>query len=291
MPSSYIQLEITTSPSVFDELIGLLNLAGIEGFWEDGSTLKCYVDSGQWSSDKFGDIREALNVVTRSYGLPEPYVTSKSIHDQNWNEAWEKTVRPIQVTERIIITPTWHDCSPTPGQIVLTVDPKMSFGTGYHETTRLGLKLLERHVNPGSTLLDIGTGTGVLAIAGVKLGSARAVAVDNDEWAITNALENVRLNRVESSVTIIHGQLAQIPEEPFDLITANMHRRIIVQLLDGIKKRLAPKGVLLLSGLLDADEGAIIDALHQTGFRLIEELQENEWIALAATRRQRGPDT
>ena len=121
---------------------------------------------------------------------------SHSVAEKNWNSAWEETIRPIRVSERIVVAPTWHPFNGGPGDIVLTIDPKMSFGTGYHESTRLLLGLMERHLRIGARVLDAGTGTGILAIAALKLGAASAIAFDIDEWSFVNAVDNTRLNGV-----------------------------------------------------------------------------------------------
>ena len=123
----------------------------------------------------------------------------------------------------------------------------MSFGTGYHETTRLALKLLEKYVRKGMRVLDVGTGTGILAIASVKLGAGSAVGLDVDDWAYHNALENVMRNNVADTVRVVHGELTDIQHEMFDVIAGNLQRDLIETLLDEMKIRLASEGMLLCS--------------------------------------------
>ncbi len=282
MPKSYVEVAISADSVLIDELSGLMTQLGFEGFWEDGDVLRCFISAERWNPGMQEEVESMATMLARSSASVAPRVTVQSLKDQNWNEEWEKTIKPIKVSERIVIRPSWHEYTPEPGQIVLTIDPKMSFGTGYHETTRLTLRLMERHVTKGMTILDIGTGTGVLAIAAVKLGAARAIGVDIDEWSFNNAHENIRLNDVETDVVIRLGKLNDVQETSFSMIIANIQRNILEPLLSGMKERLEPEGTLLLSGLLDFDEQPMIDALHTAGFRLMEELQEGEWIALAA---------
>jgi ribosomal protein L11 methyltransferase len=141
---------------------------------------------------------------------------------------------------------------------------------------------MEKHILAGTSVLDVGTGTGVLAIAGIMLGAKSALAVDNDEWSYGNALENIRLNHVHEQVRLIFGDLSSVPYEKFDIIAANIQRSVIEQLLEGMKARLAARGLLLLSGLLHTDREAMIATLMASGFRITDELMENEWLALGA---------
>ena len=200
MTASYVEVEISTNEELVDQLVAILSQIGFEGFWEDGTLLKCYINRNQWSPAMNEGVQTTIDRMVRSSNTTQPIVSVQFIDDRNWNEEWERTIKPIQVTERIVIKPTWHQYDAKPGEIVLTVDPKMSFGTGYHETTRLVLRLMERHIKPGVKLLDVGTGTGVLAIAGIKLGASSGVGVDIDEWSYDNALENVKLNDVDHLV-------------------------------------------------------------------------------------------
>ncbi len=284
MSKSYVEVEILADPSLADALTGILAQLGFEGFWEDGSALKAYMRADRWSPALFDEIRTVAGLVSRSSTSTPPTISAREIAEENWNEEWEKTIRPIQVTERIMITPTWHTVNPRPGRIVLTIDPKMSFGTGYHESTRLVLRLMDGAVRPGTTLLDVGTGTGVLAIAGVKLGASSAVAVDVDDWSYDNALENAGLNGVADRVRVIHGDISAVPANLFDMIVANIQRNIIEPILGEMLSRLAPNGLMILSGLLQADEEAILQALGAHRLVVRQRLFEREWLALAAGR-------
>ncbi|RPH37396.1 50S ribosomal protein L11 methyltransferase, partial [bacterium] len=181
MPGTYIEVEITTDPILFDDLVGMLSGKEYEGFWEEGTQLRAYIRSGLWDRDHREELEEIASSLTRQHDLPPPAISTRLIEDQNWNALWEAGIQPIRVSDRIIVAPTWHPYTPATGELVLTIDPKMSFGTGHHETTRLMVQLMEKHLRPGDTVLDVGTGTGILAIAGIKLGGSMAVGLDNDE--------------------------------------------------------------------------------------------------------------
>jgi ribosomal protein L11 methyltransferase len=283
MGSNFIEVQIQADGALRENLAAILGQTGFEGFWEDGTILRCYIGGNRWRPEMLQEIQSIAAMVARSSSSVAPRIRVASVPDRNWNEEWEKTIRPIEVTDRIVITPTWHTYDSRPDQLVLKIDPKMSFGTGYHETTRLILKLMEGHLRSGSTLLDLGTGTGVLAIAGIRLGARSGVAVDVDEWSYRNALENLELNGVSDRVRVIQGDISAVPPGAFDLIVANIQLNIIEPMLEKMRDHLEPDGMMLLSGLLCADEEQILLSLRQNGLGIRDRLTENEWIALACT--------
>ena len=282
MSRSHIELAIGTECAAFDTMTGALSVEGFEGFWEDGKNLRAYVGDDRWNPDRLDVLREKLTRIARDLSLPPPSLTLTVVQERNWNRSWEETIRPIRVTDRIVIAPTWHPFTAGPGDIVLTIDPKMSFGTGYHETTRLMLGLLERHLTAGARLLDAGTGTGVIAIAALKLGAAAAIGFDIDEWSFTNAAENGALNGVSGLFTVRQGDLSAVRETGFDMIAANIQKNVIEEMLPGLVSRLAPAGTILVSGLLTGDRDSMVATLTREGLTLADERREGEWIAFAA---------
>ena len=279
-----IEVAIEAEEELRDRIVALLGQLGFEGFWEDGSLLRSYISESRWTPAMPDEVERIVNLITSSSRSTRPAITTRRIQEQNWNEEWEKTIRPIHVSERTVITPSWHPYEPAPGELVLTIDPKMSFGTGYHESTRLILRLLEQNIRTGDSVLDMGTGTGVLAIAAVKLGAAQATGVDVDEWSYDNACENTRLNHVEDRITILHGDISATPQGPFTLILANIQRTVLLDMLPVLVQRLREGGRLLLAGLLQEDREIMMEQLRHEGMTLSGELSENEWIAIAARR-------
>jgi len=283
---SFVEVSIDAGGDIADQLVALLAQLGFEGFWQDEGALKGYVRAERWSPALQEEVSATVRLIVRHSAEVPPRITVTPLADQNWNEAWEKTIRPIHATERIVIRPTWHPYEPRPGETVIVIDPKMSFGTGYHETTRLMLRLMERHLPPGSRVLDVGTGTGVLAIAAVKLGAASTLGTDIDEWSFENARENISLNDVAGQVTVERGDLPAQPGQPFGMIVANIQRDVLLELLPRVLRLIVPGGILLLSGLLIGDRQEMLDALGAAGVRVVDELRENEWIAFAGTCRE-----
>ncbi len=284
MGHPHIELAIGTDAAAFDTMTGALRVQGFEGFWEDGPVLRAYMREDLWHPDRLDPLRTSLTQIAAGLALPPPTLSLSRIAEQNWNSSWEETIRPIRVTGRIVVAPTWHPFTAAPGDIVLTIDPKMSFGTGYHESTRLALLLLEKHLTPGTRVLDAGTGTGILAIASLKLGAASAVGFDIDEWSSSNAVENARLNGVSGLFTVLRGDIQAVTGAEFDMIAANIQKNVIEEMLPALAGRLAPGGTMILSGLLDTDREAIKAALAGSGLPVCDEAEEGEWIALAAAR-------
>jgi ribosomal protein L11 methyltransferase len=281
--NSYIEVSIESDPQLHEQLLGILSQIGFEGFWEEGNTLRGYVASTRWSNNLRSEIQHLIQLVVRSSASTNPIVSIRTLDGVNWNEAWEKTIQPIQITQRILIAPTWHELPPGfEDRILVRIDPKMSFGTGYHETTRLMVRLLERYLRAGMRVLDIGTGTGILAITAAKLGAASVIGVDIDEWAYRNAMENVERNGATDKVCIYHGGLSVVPQTTYELIAANIQRDVLSDLFGGMSELLSPGGTMLLSGLVSEDRTPMTAVLRSGGFQVHEEIQENEWIALAA---------
>ncbi len=283
---SYAEVAIRTDEQLMEHLIGILSQLGFEGFWEDGPILRSYMSTDRWNASILTEVERVVKTLHHSSTSPVPTISLTTVESKNWNEEWERTIQPIHVTDRIVIAPTWQTYTPLADEILITIDPKMAFGTGYHETTRLVLRLMEHSVRPGMTLLDFGTGTGILAIAGIKLGATRAVGVDNDAWAYENALENVRLNHVEPHVQILLGDLASVVGHRFDMIVANIQRSVIEPLLSQMCTLLTRDGMMILAGLLLNDEQPITRAVLASGCTVARTVQENEWIALLCTRQQ-----
>lgn len=282
MNEIYLDIHIAVPPDehIREILPAALSELGFEGFAEDDRGIHCYINKAQW----FGSIEHVLKDLSEQFNFPFVELLSISeIVNKNWNEEWEKTIQPIQVTERIIITPSWHPVD-AKDKIVLTIDPKMTFGTGYHETTRLMLKLMEQYILPGTSVLDVGTGTGILAIAAIKLGAKHAVGVDIDEWTRENGKENAERNNVSDKFEVRIGSLETVQEKSFDIILANIIRNTILELMDGIISKLAPNGIILFSGLLVSDRESIEQALVERKFSVFSVERENEWIGMAARR-------
>ena len=201
---SYIVFKISSKPFLPDVLSGLLWELNIEGITENDEHL--IVFANEESNINEETVKELLNNLVAENVIKEFSVKSKNLEEKNWNELWEKSREVIRISERIVIKPTFKGYESKEDEIVISLDPKMSFGTGEHESTKLVLQLLEKHISGNEKILDVGSGTGILSIASVKLGAPFAIAVDSDEWCYENCRENCKLNNVNDSIKIIHGE-------------------------------------------------------------------------------------
>lgn len=283
MNDIYLDFHISVPPDeqTREILPAALSDFPFEGFVEDDRGIHCYIKKDEWH----GSIETVIREVAEQYNLELiDHISTTEIKHRNWNEEWERSIQPIHVSDRFVITPSWHPVEDG-SKTVLIIDPKMTFGTGYHETTRLMIRMMEQFISPGAAVLDVGTGTGILAIAAVKLGAASAIGVDIDEWTLDNGIENAQRNHVEEQIDIRIGSIDAVTETGFDIILANIIRNTILELLDAMLGKVAPKGTILFSGLLTADRKIIEQALNERGFSVINVLQENDWIGMAAARK------
>lgn len=262
-------------PDPYQEfLVAELSDLDFEGFEMEDEYLVAYIPSARWDDVK----REHIESWLHANDIDAAF-TERILDDENWNRQWEETVGPI-VVEPFLIKPTWRAAPSEIGELILLeIDPKMSFGTGYHESTRLVLRLLPEFVETGDRVLDAGTGTGILAIAAVKLGAASADAFDIDAWSQQNAAENVYLNGVPDRVTVFAGAIDSVPDVRYDLALANINLNVIIDLLADFSMRLHRGGHLLASGILRKDRIRLLEATRRQGFVLREERTEGDWWA------------
>ena len=212
-------------------------------------------------------------------------VTTRLVDEADWAEEWKRHFPVLRVGRRLVIRPTWRRHLAAGDEVVLALDPGMAFGTGLHPTTRLCLAALEgladRGALDGCRLLDVGCGSGILAIAGVRLGAARALGVDTDPIAIEATAANARRNRIARRVRAREGTLPS-GEQPFDVVVANLIATLLVRLAGDLRAELAPGGTLLASGIFLDRETEVRDAFEAAGMRIANRRAEGDWVALEA---------
>ncbi|WP_412060381.1 50S ribosomal protein L11 methyltransferase [Rubrivirga sp. IMCC45206] len=269
MPDT-IRLSLAAPDDVREPLVAALADLGFDAFEDTPDDLVAYAPAPRWD----GPTTEAVHGLADAYGLAAGAVTVETIADQDWNATWEASLEPVTAGP-FVVAPTWTEV-PDSDAVVLRIDPKMAFGTGYHETTRICLRLLADAVAPDATVLDVGTGTGVLAIAALRLGAASAVGVDVDPWSVTNGRENADRNGVGHRFEVREGSVEVVPESSFDLVVCNVIRSIMEPMLADLL-RLSAGGTLVLSGLLATERDRVVERLAEAGRALRDEGSENEW--------------
>ena len=206
------------------------------------------------------------------------------IPDKNWNEEWMKYYKPVQVTDGLTVVPQWIDYHPQDHEKVVLLDPGAAFGTGTHETTKLCLSMLDRLVKKDISILDIGTGSGILAITGLLLGAKSADAIDIDPLSVKAAKENAKLNGVDDRLTVKLGNLLDQVHGQYDIITANIVADVIISLLADIKPFMKPNGILILSGIIRERQADVERALTEHQYVVNEKYQDGEWIAFSVSK-------
>lgn len=273
----YKEFLITAEPFNSELISGVIWESNISGINEEVNCIKVFTDDLSLSLEELKNRLQKL----KNENLLFSFTIEENIYEnKNWNEEWEQSINVIEVSDKIVIKPTFRNYIAKPGQIVLVIDPKMSFGTGEHQTTKLVLILLEKYTNSGARVLDVGSGSGILAIASLKLGARHATAIDNDEWCYDNAIENSKLNNVNKSIKVLQGEITDIKESGFDLILANIQKNILLEIAPEIFSRLRPGGKIILSGLLDNDEADIKTGYTSLGLKFLEIKSLDSWIAL-----------
>ena len=199
------------------------------------------------------------------------------VPDEDWTTSWRDYFKPVYATPKMIICPAWAPEPAPEGGFAILIDPKMAFGTGHHETTRLALMGLEKCILGGERVLDVGTGSGILIIAAMKLGAASAFGVDTDPPAVDNTQNNLQLNGIVDGVTVKEGSLSLV-SGVFDVVVANMISSILVPMLPQIAAHTKPGGKVVLGGILDREREAFCEAIVDAGFVIGQMLEEGEWV-------------
>ncbi len=261
---------------------GVVIEAGPDGGSAGTVTVRAYLPADERAQANRHHIEEALWHLGQIWPIPAPIF--HSIAEDDWTEAWKKQLRVLHVGQHIVIRPSWLDYTPMPDDIVIQLDPGMAFGTGLHPTTQLCLEALEMLVQPGMDVLDVGTGSGILAIAAARLGARDVIAVDSDPTAVKTARENVVVNGAQEIVSVLDGSLDDIVGD-YDAIAINILAQVIVETVQhGLSARVRPGGKIIAAGILIDQESDVAAAMDQQGLTLIERRQRDDWVCLVGER-------
>ena len=260
-------------PGTGEWVSALLMDAGFEGIEELGDALVAYLNQ-----DTLPDaLAQELDQFSKEYRFSYELET---LPETNWNAAWEHSFQPVEVGDWCRVRATFHQPDPK-FEIELVIDPKMSFGTGHHATTYLMMARMKDLMFPGKSVLDMGCGSGILAILADRLGAAQVDAIDNEEWAFANTEENLQLNNCQQ-VNAYLGSWEAIPSTAYDIILANINRNTLLEGMTEIVNHLKENGLLLLSGILVNDRPVLTEALEAAGLRLSGVHEKEGWLCMAA---------
>ncbi|MFB6363029.1 50S ribosomal protein L11 methyltransferase [Paenibacillus elgii] len=260
--------------------------AVIKGYFAEGTDMEAILEELKHSVDQLAEY---------DIDTGNPVYELKDVDDEDWANAWKQYFKPLRVTDRLTIKPTWEEYTPEADELILELDPGMAFGTGTHATTSLCLRTLERVIQGGEDVIDVGTGSGILAIAAAKLGAKHVLALDLDPVAVSSATENVHLNGQDQQITVKLSDLLQVLNEhkaeatgsgalgvklPVQVVVANILAEIILLFVQDVYEVLEPGGRYIVSGVIKSKQQAVEEALTSAGFELIEQTEEQDWVVL-----------
>ncbi|MEK5232592.1 50S ribosomal protein L11 methyltransferase [Lysinibacillus sp. FSL K6-0232] len=259
-----------------------------EDFPKDGVIVKAYLSESSFLNETVEEIKAAItNLTNFNIDIGENVVSIVEVNEEDWATAWKQYYHPVKISERFTIVPTWEDYTPvSTDELIIELDPGMAFGTGTHPTTVMCLQGLEKVIQEGDTVIDIGTGSGVLAIGAALLGAKSVHALDLDEVAVRAAQENIALNNVEDTVQVFHGNLLDTVKEPADVVVANILAEVIMSFTDDAFTIVKPGGLYVTSGIIGAKRDDVKAALEASGFVIEEVLLMEDWVAIIARRPQ-----
>lgn len=254
--------------------------------------IKGYFPEGTDTEQLTAQLKELLRGLPEfGYDAGDFTIGSAEVNEDDWADAWKKYFKPLSVTEKLTIKPTWEEYEAREDELIIELDPGMAFGTGTHPTTALCLKTLEGAIRGGETVIDVGTGSGILSIGAIRLGAERVLALDLDPIAVTSATENVKLNNLQDVIEVRQSDLLGVLREPgtegsvrppVDLVVANILAEIILLFIADVMDVLKPGGIYIASGIYKNKEEDVAAALLAAGFEIIDRVRQEDWIAFVA---------
>lgn len=249
------------------------------------ATVKAYFPDHMNLAEKIAVMTVKIDEMRSYLDVGTGKISTLEVKKEDWANEWKQYYQVTTVGENIIIKPTWEDYTPNSDkEIIIELDPGMAFGTGTHETTSMCMEILERYVEKGDVVLDIGAGSGILGITAAKLGAKAVVGVDLDEVAVKVAKENIELNKMSDIVDVRHGDLLDVVSGKGNIVVANIIADAIIYLSDIVISSMEEDGVFISSGIIDYRIDDVIDAL-EANFEIIEIKRDGEWAAIVAKKK------
>ncbi len=273
---AYLEFEIPVrswTSSEVEILLAKMAQTGFEGFIEEEDVVKAYINKDLYSGDLLNELLDELS----DLGIKVQYHFHET-DEQNWNEEWEKKFNPVTIGHNVLIRAPFHSSS---GDLEYTViiEPKMSFGTGHHHTTRLMISEIMKHNLKDRWVLDMGCGTGILGILACKLQAEKVLGIDIDQWAYENALENISRNDA-GNMEVRLGDVSVLGNEIFDFVLANITRNTLVRDIPVYYKHMDTGGLMIVSGILTEDVQYVLNSAYRTGLEHMNTMEESNWLSL-----------
>ncbi len=304
--SEWTQVKVTVKLERLDDLVAIMSMVSNNLQIEDYSDIDlktCYgdlIDESILNADKTiasvsvylpaeRSVAECISFLRERFAasdLTDAKIETVGVNEEDWANSWKAYYKPIKIGERLVIVPAWEKYMPAEGELIVRMDPGMAFGTGTHETTRLVIKLLETYTKEGCRMLDVGTGSGILAICASKLGAGECRAYDIDPMAVRVANENIKDSGLTNITCEVSDLLRQVDKsQPYDLICANIVADIIIRMTPDVGELMHKNTVLLASGIILERSDDVVECFEKHGFRIVERLEENGWCGLAVMKK------
>ena len=300
--TEWTQIRVTVKLEELDELTAIMSMVSNNLQIEDYSDIdlkSCYgdlIDESILNADKTiasvsvyipaeRSVAECVAFLKERFAssrLTDPKIETVGVNEEDWANSWKAYYKPIKIGSKLVIVPAWEKYEEQEGELIVRMDPGMAFGTGTHETTRLVIQLLESYTKPGCRMLDVGTGSGILAICASKLGAAECKAYDIDPMAVRVANENIKDSGLSNITCEVSDLLRQVDKSrPFDLICANIVADIIIRMTPDVGAYMHENTVLLASGIISERSDDVVACFEANGFCIVEKLEDNGWCGLA----------
>ena len=304
--SIWTQIRVTVKLPKLDELTAIMSMVSNNLQIEDYSDIDlktCYgdlIDESILNADKTiasvsvylpaeRSVPECIAFLKERFvqvGLDDAKIETVGVNEEDWANAWKAYYKPIKIGSKLVIVPAWEKYTPAEGELIVRMDPGMAFGTGTHETTRLVIRMLEDYTKPGCRMLDVGTGSGILAICASKLGAAECKAYDIDPMAVRVANENIKDSGLTNITCEVSDLLKQADRSrPYDLICANIVADIIIRMTPDVSPFMHENTVLLASGIISERAQDVIDCFEKNGYKIVEAPEDNGWCGLAVMKK------
>ncbi|WP_202080697.1 50S ribosomal protein L11 methyltransferase [Caldalkalibacillus salinus] len=255
-----------------------------EDYPKEGVIVKGYLPMNSFLGETVEEIKTELNnLLLHNINLGLGTVSLAEVYEEDWAHAWKKYYKPSQITDRVTISPSWEDYSPlSDDEIVIELDPGMAFGTGTHPTTVLCIQAIEKILQPGDEVIDVGCGSGVLSIAAAKLGAKKGLALDLDDVAVKVTRDNVKVNGVSDIIEVKQNNLLDHIDQQANLVVANILAEVILRFVPDAYRVVQPGGHFITSGIIAHKQEEVKKAMISQGFNIVETLHINEWVAFIA---------